>query len=173
MKQATHILHQRRRAGILLHPTSLPGPLPRGLVCHDAYRFIEFLAESGMSVWQMLPLAPTHSDLSPYQCLSTHACDSSLISLDWLKDRGLLDDVTEVQNYQQHEQSLKTAWQALQGQKAHLLHKKLSAFIETHAEWLPDFALFMAIREQQQGQLWTKWPKLKKTTEDVRRELGI
>jgi 4-alpha-glucanotransferase len=154
-----HILHQRRRAGILLHPTSLPGPLPRGMICHDAYRFIEFLSQSGMSVWQMLPMAPTHSDLSPYQCLSAHACDSSLISLDWLKDHGLLDEVDHVQDYQQHEQSLRLAWQTLQRQKVHLLHKKLSAFIETHAEWLPDYALFMAIREQQHGQLWTQWPK--------------
>jgi len=159
MTQEQHLLHQYRRAGILLHPTSLPGPLPRGLICHDAYRFIDFLSQSGMSVWQMLPVAPTHADLSPYQSLSAHACDNSLISLDWLKDRGLLDDVSVAHNFVQHSQLLMLAWQNLQNQKDHLLYKKIRSFIETHEEWLSDFALFMAIREQQGGNIWTKWPK--------------
>ncbi|RKZ97397.1 MAG: 4-alpha-glucanotransferase, partial [Gammaproteobacteria bacterium] len=60
---------QKRRAGVLLHITSLPA----ANLGEDAYRFVDFLHESGVSVWQMLPLGPTHSDGSPYQCLSAHA----------------------------------------------------------------------------------------------------
>jgi len=158
MKDITHLLHQRRRAGILLHPTSLPGPLPRGLVCHDAYRFIEFLSQSGMTVWQMLPLGPTHTDGSPYQSLSAHACETSLISLDWLQDRGLLDEVIEVADFNLHQQYLKTAWSNFQKQKTSSLFKSFKSFIKSHADWLEDFAIFMAIREQQGDQVWTKWP---------------
>ena len=100
--RAQHILHQRRRAGILLHPTSLPGPFPSGLICHDAYRFVEFLARAGISVWQMLPLGPVHNDRSPYQALSAHACETSLLSLDWLHDRKLLTDKPQTQDAASH-----------------------------------------------------------------------
>ena len=90
MNKNNNILDQRR-AGILLHPTSLPGPYASGDIGHSAYRFIEFVANSGCTVWQMLPLGPTHSDASPYQCLSVHAGNPLLISLDWLIDKGWLD----------------------------------------------------------------------------------
>ena len=79
-----------RRAGVLLHPTSLPGSVGNGDFGHQAYRFIEWLNRCGFKVWQMLPLGPTHEDRSPYQCLSSHAGNPMLISLDWLKDRGWL-----------------------------------------------------------------------------------
>lgn len=80
----------KRRAGILLHITSLPGPLSQGDLGGEAYRFVDFLATSGMCVWQMLPLGPTHEDGSPYQCLSVHAGNPLLISLDILRDKGWL-----------------------------------------------------------------------------------
>ncbi|MEK7303622.1 MAG: 4-alpha-glucanotransferase, partial [Pseudomonadota bacterium] len=70
----------RRRAGILLHPTSLPGEAENGTLGPHALRFVDFLADSGFSVWQMLPLGPTHADRSPYQCLSVHAGNPRLIS---------------------------------------------------------------------------------------------
>jgi 4-alpha-glucanotransferase len=63
----------QRRAGILLHPTSLPE-------IKDTYRFIDFLADSGVSIWQMLPLGPPHDDLSPYGCQSVHAANPALIN---------------------------------------------------------------------------------------------
>ena len=182
MTDNTHILHERRRAGVLLHPTSLPGPLPRGVISHDAYRFIEFLTHAGMLVWQMLPLGPTLSDGSPYQCLSAHACEPSLISLEWLKDRGLLDDISHVRDFTQHAQRLQLAWTNFQQQKPAPLYKHFAAFIETHNEWLDDYALFMAIRAQQDNQLWTKWPKplrdrdaaaLKKIRNELKQDIGF
>ena len=83
-------INKQRRAGVLLHPTSLPG-VGHGDFGHQAYRFIEFLNQHGFKVWQMLPLGPTHDDKSPYQCLSSHAGNPMLISLDWLIDKGWLD----------------------------------------------------------------------------------
>jgi 4-alpha-glucanotransferase len=84
-------LNRQRRAGVLLHPTSLPESPGNGDLGHQAYRFIEFLHACGFKVWQMLPLGPTHNDKSPYQCLSAHAGNPLLISLDWLEDKGWLD----------------------------------------------------------------------------------
>jgi 4-alpha-glucanotransferase len=70
-------IFQQRRTGVLLHITSLPS----GDLGPDAFRFVDFLKSSGSSVWQMLPLGPTHGDGSPYQCLSAHAGNPELISL--------------------------------------------------------------------------------------------
>ena len=66
----------RRRAGVLLHPTSLPGG---GTLGEDARRFVDFLAAAGFSLWQTLPLGPVDQTLSPYQAKSAHAGNPSLI----------------------------------------------------------------------------------------------
>lgn len=153
-----HILYQRRRAGILLHPTSLPGRFPAGLVCHDAYRFVEFLANAGINVWQMLPLGPTHSDRSPYQALSAHACETSLLSLDWLHDRNLLPDLPEIHDAASHRRCLELAWATFADKKPDALSEAFTEFCQSHAHWLEDYALFMTIREQREGQLWSQWP---------------
>ncbi len=82
---------EQRRAGILLHPTSLPGSVGNGDLGADAHRFVDFLAQAGFSVWQMLPLGPTHHDGSPYHALSLHAGNPMLISLDRLVEWGWLE----------------------------------------------------------------------------------
>ena len=91
VKQA---VDRTRRSGVLLHPTSLPDSFGNGDFGHQAYRFIEFLNSCGIKVWQMLPLGPTHEDKSPYQCMSSHAGNPLLISLDWLKDKAWLNTKT-------------------------------------------------------------------------------
>lgn len=80
----------RRRAGLLLHPTSLPGGVGSGDLGPDAYRFVDFLHAAGFSVWQTLPLGPTHAEGSPYRCQSAHAGSELLISLERLVDEGLV-----------------------------------------------------------------------------------
>jgi len=85
----------KRRAGILLHPTSLPGTPGNGDLGTDAYRFVDFLADCGISLWQMLPLGAPHEDLSPYQCQSVHAANPLLINLERLVEKGWLTPVTE------------------------------------------------------------------------------
>jgi len=88
--QANSIL-DRRRAGLLLHITSLPGGLHNGDLGSAAYRLVDFLVSAGMTVWQTLPINPTHGDGSPYQCLSAHAGNPLLISLENLVERGWLE----------------------------------------------------------------------------------
>ena len=73
-----------RACGILLHPTSLPGRHGVGDLGHEAYRFVDFLAAAGQSLWQVLPLGPTGYGNSPYQCFSAFAGNTLLISLDHL-----------------------------------------------------------------------------------------
>src|SRR5580693_30157 len=79
-----------RSSGILLHPTSLPGRFGVGDLGPESYRFADFLAESGLHIWQVLPLAPTGYGESPYQSLSSFAGNPLLISLEKLVERGYL-----------------------------------------------------------------------------------
>src|SRR4029077_7389840 len=79
-----------RRAGVLLHPTSLPSRAGIGDLGTGAYRFIDFLKQSGNKLWQVLPLNPTGYADSPFQCFSASAGNPLLISLERLADQGLL-----------------------------------------------------------------------------------
>src|SRR6266566_4422717 len=81
-----------RSSGLLLHPTSLPGPHGIGDLGADAYRFVDFLAESGQHLWQILPLGPTGFGNSPYAARSAFAGNPLLVSLGRLRDEGLVDD---------------------------------------------------------------------------------
>ncbi|HEX3724163.1 MAG TPA: 4-alpha-glucanotransferase, partial [Nitrolancea sp.] len=81
-----------RSCGILLHPTSLPGPRGVGDLGEEAARFVDFLAEAEQSIWQILPLGPTGVANSPYDCRSAFAGNPLLISEQWLADRGLIDN---------------------------------------------------------------------------------
>src|SRR5512138_458534 len=81
-----------RRSGILLHPTSLPGPHGSGDLGGAAHRFARWLAEAGQRLWQVLPLGPTGYGDSPYQALSSRAGNPLLVSLEILAREGWLDD---------------------------------------------------------------------------------
>lgn len=164
VKQATNNnLFSHRRSGILLHITSLPGPEQQGIIGHDAYRFVEFLAQAGVSIWQTLPLGPTHDDSSPYQCLSAHACDPKFISLEWLYDRKLLNELPSVTSPDKKEPYLKQAFEVFQNQKD---KKAFREFLKQHSCWLTDFCLFMAIRESQDNAAWWDWDKALRDRKD-------
>lgn len=79
-----------RSGGVLLHPTSLPGPYGIGDLGPQAYRFVDWLASTGCKLWQVLPLGPTGYGDSPYQCFSAFAGNPYLISFDVLLEDGLL-----------------------------------------------------------------------------------
>ncbi len=79
-------LLNKRRAGVLLHISSLPGSDKQGNLGKEAYNFINFLKSAGITVWQTLPLGMPHADGSPYQCLSAHAGNPSLIDIESLVD---------------------------------------------------------------------------------------
>ena len=81
-----------RSAGILLHPTSLPGNFGIGDLGPNAYHFIDFLVHSGQTLWQIFPLGPTGYGDSPYQCFSAFAGNPLLISPEFLIKDGLLNE---------------------------------------------------------------------------------
>ncbi len=141
----------RRRAGVLLHPTSLPGSTSNGDLGAEAYRFVDLLQHCGMSVWQTLPLGPAHADFSPYQCQSVHAGDPRLISRDIVQEWGWLgrDAATS------REQWLA---QARAGFMRNSDPAILDAFIAGQTHWLDDYALYQALRREQADRPWWQWP---------------
>ena len=154
-------LLEQRRAGLLLHPTSLPGSFLGGDIGPEAFRFIDFLADSGCSVWQMLPLGPTHEDGSPYQCLSVNAGNPLLISLDWLVDHDWLD-LSQLEiprdSAEYRTQCLKLAFQKFSNKNDKAWAKNLKVFTKKQANWLNDFTLFMVLKEVFDDVSWNEWP---------------
>ncbi len=152
---------EKRRAGILLHITSLPGEGSIGSLGSHALRFIEFLADSGLLVWQTLPVGPTHSDGSPYQCLSAHAGNPLLIDLHWLVENGLLDSDRVDRGLQARESKLAClgdAFVAFRGMNSGDLFEKHRRFVHFHAYWLQDFAFFIALKRHFHDLPWWEWP---------------
>ena len=152
----------QRRAGILLHPTSLPGTPGNGDLGPEAYRFVDFLAECGVGLWQTLPLGPTHEDGSPYQCTSVHAGNVRLISLQALVELGWLDDaaLNDEDNLDtQRSVRLAAAWNGFQRKAGDDDRKAFKRFVEEHSRWLEDFALYQALRGAYGGSAWYDWPR--------------
>ena len=152
----------RRRAGVLLHLTSLPGPGPVGDLGPDARRFVDFLAAAGLSVWQMLPIGPTQADGSPYQSSSMHAGNPRLISLQPLVDEGLLEDAwleRDTLSDADRQAALAAAWRRFRdGGGETDLAADFAAFSGEHAHWLEEYALYRAIHREQRGAGWWLWP---------------
>ncbi|PPI83314.1 4-alpha-glucanotransferase [Marinobacter maroccanus] len=151
-----------RRAGVLLHPTCLPGSL--GVLGAGARRFVDFLAASGITVWQTLPIGPTHRDLSPYQSLSAHAGNQDFIDLSELLQAGLLADTELTQPIAESRQQLLgiAAQRFFDGKEEARNGLDLAGFEEFRAKndyWLDDFCLFCAIREVQESPGWLQWPE--------------
>lgn len=154
-------IFSRRRAGILLHPTSLPGETETGLLGADAYRFVDFLADCGFSIWQTLPLGPTHDDRSPYQCQSVHAGSENLIDLVQLVEAGWLDAaVTTVNtaNESHRHRLLAKACQGFMQRAPEPEHAAFRDFVNRQQGWLDDYALYRALRRKYQGRAWFQWP---------------
>ncbi len=157
----TNDLFSVRRAGVLLHPTCLPGSL--GVLGAGARRFVDFLAASNITVWQTLPIGPTHSDLSPYQSLSAHAGNPNFIDLAELLQVGLLVDSEIAQPIgESRQQLLGIAAQRFFDGKAQgrngLDQPGFEHFRARNDYWLDDFCLFCAIREVQESPGWLQWP---------------
>ncbi len=148
----------RRRAGILLHLTSLPGPGPCGSLGPDAHRFVGFLAGCGMSVWQMLPVGPTQSDGSPYQTSSAHAGSPSLIALEPLVERGWLAALPEEDTEGAKLRALRLSWEGFRKRAVETDRWAFAGFTEENAYWLDDYSLFRALREEQES-CWWEWPE--------------
>ena len=151
---------QARRAGLLLHLSSLPGPAETGDMGSEARHFVDFLQVSGMSVWQMLPIGPTQFDGSPYQSSSMHAGNPRFISLEPLVEEGWLPaEALAAGSISDAEKRrlLLRAWREFQRSADPGRHDELRAFVEQQP-WLPEYALFRALHEEQ-GSCWWEWPE--------------
>ena len=142
----------RRRAGILLHPTSLPGAAPCGDLGEAAFHFVDFLVDCGMSVWQTLPLGPTHADGSPYLATSVHAGNPCLVSASRLP--GVVDAPVNDGD---------PAWLApvARGFRSAAPPEERAAyesFLDAQAHWIEDYALFVALKRRSGDAAWWDWP---------------
>ncbi|MDJ0835414.1 MAG: 4-alpha-glucanotransferase [Acidobacteriota bacterium] len=165
----------RRTSGIVLHPTSLPGPYGIGEIGPAARDFVDDLAEMGQHLWQVLPLGPTSYGDSPYQSLSTFAGNHLLISFDDLKDAGLLeeDDLKDFPQFpadhvafgpviEARNRVLNRVADAFAERASAGLQEAHASFCKANADWLDDYALFVALKEHHRGRPWTEWkPELR------------
>lgn len=149
----------QRRAGVLLHPTSLPSMHAGrgGDIGPQAQRFLQFLAAGGFRVWQMLPTGPTHGDGSPYQSLSVHAGSIELISLEWLCDKQWLHAEELVLSRAEALRCAAPRFVAALNDNSDL-QRGYAEFCTAQNEWLDDYALFIAAREARDNSAWFSWP---------------
>ncbi len=144
----------------MLHPTSLASPHGIGDLGAEARRFVDFLADAGQKLWQVLPLGPTGYGDSPYQCFSAWAGNPLLISLERLVEQGSLD-ASALENAPQFPED-RVEFERLIPWKTALLEaarygRGFETFCEANRHWLDDFALFVALKARHQGAAWTKW----------------
>ncbi|MCR5098951.1 MAG: 4-alpha-glucanotransferase [Lachnospiraceae bacterium] len=156
-----------RKSGVLLPVFSLPGPYGIGCFSKEAYKFVDFLADAGQSFWQMLPIGPTSYGDSPYQSFSTFAGNPYFIDLNELIDQGLLKkaecDHTKLKDtdsyinygllYEKRYPLLKKAYGRLGADQ----RARVEKFVKKNKKWLPDYALFMALKDAHGGASFMKW----------------
>ncbi len=160
-----------RACGILLHPTSLPGPFGIGDLGSEARRFVDFLNEARQTYWQILPLSPTGYDASPYQSFSAFAGNPMLISPERLVEKGHLppEALTSVPDLPSghvdferathvKEALLDRAFARFQQRASDQTRGAFHHFCSKQAHWLDDFALFMALRGVHGQKAWHEWP---------------
>jgi 4-alpha-glucanotransferase len=160
-----------RSSGILLHPTSNPSRYGIGDLGTEAYQFVDFLARGAQQLWQILPLGPTGYGNSPYMSFSAIAGNHLLIGLDTLQEKGLLDpsDLQNVPDFPLDRVDFDSVihWKMplLRKAASHfvktnntIVYKQFEGFCRGNADWLEDYALFMALSSAYEGKPWTQWP---------------
>nr|WP_326185706.1 4-alpha-glucanotransferase [uncultured Oscillibacter sp.] len=158
----------KRSSGILMPVSSLPSPYGIGTLGRAAREFVDFLAAAGQSWWQMLPVGPTSYGDSPYQSFSAYAGNPYFIDLDYLREDGLLERA-EIEAVRWGGDPGRVDYAAIYENRFSLLRKaadrgwerdaeKVAAFAEKNREWLPDYALFMALKRHFGMTAWTAWP---------------
>lgn len=158
----------RRSCGVLLHPTSLPGVEGIGTLGDDARRFIDLLAGMGMSYWQVLPLTPPACGNSPYSAFSAFAGNPLLIDLEQLVREGDLP----IEYCHEAVNGERVDFGVVTSAKLKVLHQAAATFFAAGrtarmeefwhfcdtTDWLHDYALFMALKQQYKGKIWYRWP---------------
>ncbi len=164
----------KRRAGILMHLSSLPGEYGIGDFGPEAKNFISFLQASGQRYWQTLPLSVTASltGYSPYSAFSAFAGNTLFVDPIQLVEKGLMDaatllkfrlDTGDKANFHRAEEAknyfLERAWEGFKKLDDAVLKKGLKLFREKEKYWLEDFALFVNLKKQFFQTLWNSWPQ--------------
>ena len=149
-----------RTAGILLHPTSLPGRFGIGELGREAFEFVRFLEKGGQGIWQVLPLGPAGGGNSPYSAVSAFAGNPLLVSTENLIDEGLLDpDIPESQpgpvDYPSVAKVKMGRLREAYGRAKP--GEDFDEFRERHAHWLDDYALYAALKTELDGAPWNRW----------------
>ena len=156
-----------RKCGVLMPVSSLPSRFGIGGFSKEAYDFVDFLAEGGQSLWQILPLGPTGYGDSPYQSFSTFAGNPYYISLDALIEQGLLtEEECEAADYGDHPNYVN--YEKIYNSRFDLLRKAFNRadiendtnyekFVEDQSAWLKDYAMYMAIKDSLGGVAWIEW----------------
>lgn len=158
-----------RSSGVLMHMSSLPSPYGIGTMGKQAKQFVDFLEKAGQTYWQMLPICPTSYGDSPYQSPSGFAGNPYFIDLDILCTKKLLKK-SECRSYQWNEKDDTVDYALLYKNRYDLLRKakvrffenvpqEYGQFCEKEADWLDDFALFMALKEAHNGAQWSEWER--------------
>ncbi len=163
-----------RSSGILLHPTSLPGPFGIGDLGEFAYDFVDFLSATGQKLWQVMPLGPTGYGDSPYACLSAFAGNPLLISPEKLIEDGFLaandpalaeyprlsEDKVEFEAVGEAKEKLfRAAFAHFQQHAKEAERKRFANFCDCqqNRNWLHNYALFRAVKKEFDNESWTKW----------------
>lgn len=160
-----------RRSGILMAVSSLPSKYGIGCFSREALRFVDDLVEAGQSIWQILPLGPTSFGDSPYQSFSTFAVNPYFIDPDTLVSYGWIseDDINEYNwgnnvskvdyalIYNSRFKLLRKAFKEFSKEKDSKLRAEFDKFISDNEFWLPDYALFMALKDAHGGKSWSEW----------------
>lgn len=159
-----------RASGILLHPTSLPGEFGIGDLGPFAYEFVDFLARSKQTYWQILPLGPTGYGDSPYQSFSAFAGNTNLISPEVLVEEELLtqEEIDDKPDFPEDRVDFGKVidWKSSLLKKAYErfrltgnvdLRSSFESFAQNVAWWLEDYALFRAIKSSQGQKIWLEW----------------
>lgn len=163
-------MSKKRKSGILLHPTSLPGKYGIGTLGDEAFKFVDFLIESGQTLWQILPLNPTGYADCPYSPLSAFAGNPYLIDLETLVSEGYLTTEEISPLYDSIQPSavdfgkiyttkftiLRSAYERFKKNMKGAVGAKYHYFIEDNSYWLDDYSLFMAIKIRE-GKSWFNW----------------
>ena len=158
-----------RSYGVLLHPTSFPGAYPIGNLGEEARTFLRWLKEAGARWWQVLPLGPTGYGDSPYQSFSAFAGNPYLIDPRELVERGWLREAPPPGGpfprtdyglvYRWIWPLLREAYAGFRARGAREDAHALVVFEREHADWLEDYALFMALKGEHEGAPWWSWPE--------------
>lgn len=156
-----------RKSGILMPLSSLPSPCGIGTLGREAYAFADFLKASGVGYWQLLPLGPTSYGDSPYTSPSTFAGNPYFIDLDLLAEDGLLlrEEYENINwgtnpryvDYGRIYDSRYTVLQKACDRGYERDREQVEAFIRDNERWLPDYALFMALKRHFGMKPWTEW----------------